>query len=153
MFRFFEAETNPRLKHLKAGTLSMVNNGSGCHTSQFFLTLSDNLDNLDGNHTVFGEVAEGFDVLMKISEVYCDKDDRPFQDIRIYHTVVLEDPFDDPEGKGREGAILFAVKVSPMRGCTYCSFSGSSLAYSKSKGDFWSRQSQNLSRASNSREK
>lgn len=100
-YRFFEAETNPRLKHLKAGTLSMVNNGSGCHTSQFFLTLSENLDNLDEAHTVFGEVAEGFDALMKISETYCDKDGRPFQDIRIYHTVVLEDPFDDPEGERR----------------------------------------------------
>lgn len=99
-YRYFEAETNPRLKHLKPGTLSMVNNGNGLHASQFFLTLSENLDNLDGTHTVFGEVAEGLDVLMKISEVYCDKDGRPFQDIRVYHTVVLEDPYDDPEGEG-----------------------------------------------------
>ena len=100
-YRYFEAETAPRLKHLKAGTLSMVNNGNDCHASQFLLTLSENLDNLDvGGHTVFGEVAEGFDVLAKISEVYCDEQGRPFQDIRIYHTVVLEDPFDDPEGKG-----------------------------------------------------
>lgn len=100
-YRHFEAETNPRLKHLKTGTLSMVNNGSGCHASQFFLTLSENLDHLDSTHTVFGEVAEGFDVLEKIGDAYCDKDGRPYQDIRIYHTVVLEDPFDDPEGEGR----------------------------------------------------
>lgn len=100
-YRFFETETNPRLKHLKAGTLSMVNNGNDCHASQFFLTLTDGLDNLDGSHTVFGEVAEGLDVLMKIGEAYCDKDGRPYQDIRIYHTVVLEDPFNDPEGKIR----------------------------------------------------
>lgn len=97
-YRYFEAEVSPRLKHLKTGTISMANNGNGCHASQFFLTLSENLDNLDGSHTVFGEVAEGFDVLAKISETYCDKDGRPYQDIRIYHTVVLEDPFDDPEG-------------------------------------------------------
>lgn len=98
-YRYFEAETSPRLKHLKAGTLSMVNNGNGCHASQFLLTLREGLDELDsGGHTVFGEVAEGFDVLTKISEAYCDEDGRPYQDIRIYHTVVLEDPFDDPEG-------------------------------------------------------
>ena len=44
------------------------------------------------------QVAEGFDVLSKINEAYCDKDGRPFQDIRIYHTVILDDPFPDPDG-------------------------------------------------------
>ena len=97
-YRYFTVEVTPRLKHLKTGTLSMVNNGNDSHTSQFFITLSEGLSHLDGKHTVFGEVAEGLDVLMKISEAYCDNDGRPYQDIRIYHTVVLEDPFDDPEG-------------------------------------------------------
>ena len=103
-YRYFEVEVTPRLKHLKTGTLSMANNGSGCHGSQFFLTLGENLDNLDESHTVFGEVAEGFDVLTKISEAYCDKDGRPYQDIRIYHTVVLEDPFPDPKGERSQGS-------------------------------------------------
>ena len=49
---------------------------------QFFLTLAPNIDYLDGKHTVFGEVAEGFDVLQKFNEVYVDKDKRPYQDIR-----------------------------------------------------------------------
>ncbi|XP_064395772.1 peptidyl-prolyl cis-trans isomerase-like 4 [Halichondria panicea] len=97
-YRYFEMEAIPRLKHLKMGTLSMVNNGSGTHGSQFLLTLGESVDYLDSVHTVFGEVAEGEDVLMKINEAYCDQDGRPYQDIRIYHTVVLEDPFDDPEG-------------------------------------------------------
>ena len=43
-------------------------------------------------------MAEGFDVLSTINEAYCDKDGRPFQDIRIYHTVILDDPFPDPDG-------------------------------------------------------
>lgn len=98
-YRFFEAEASPRLKHEKVGTVSMVNNGSGYHGSQFFITLGENLDYLDGRHTVYGEVAEGLDVLIKINEAYTDKAGRPFQDIRIYHTVILEDPFPDPEGK------------------------------------------------------
>ena len=97
-YRYFEAETTPRLKHERAGTVSMVNNGHDHHGSQFFITLGESLDNLDGRHTVFGEVAEGMDVLTKINEAYCDKEGRPYQDIRIYHTVVLEDPFPDPEG-------------------------------------------------------
>ena len=37
-------------------------------------------------------------MLSKINEAYCDKDGHPFQDIRIYHTVVLDDPFPDVEG-------------------------------------------------------
>ena len=97
-YRFFEAETTPRLKHEKVGLVSMVNNGHDHHGSQFVITTGENLDYLDGKHTVFGEVAEGCDVLMKINEAYCDKEGRPYQDIRIYHTVVLEDPYDDPEG-------------------------------------------------------
>ena len=98
-YKYFETEAVPRLKHVKCGTLSMVNDGNERHASQFFLTLSENLDNLDRMHTVFGELTEGLDVVGKMNEVYCDKDGRPFQDIRIYHTVVLEDPFDDPEGE------------------------------------------------------
>ena len=57
-YKMFEAEVSPRLKHKKLGTVSMVDNGSGLHTSQFFITLRENLSYLDGKHTVFGEVSE-----------------------------------------------------------------------------------------------
>ncbi|XP_064196086.1 peptidyl-prolyl cis-trans isomerase-like 4 [Anguilla rostrata] len=94
--RFFDAEKVPRIKHRKKGTVSMVNNGSDQHGSQFLITTGENLDYLDGVHTVFGEVSEGMDVLAKINEAFVDKDFIPFQDIRINHTVILDDPFDDP---------------------------------------------------------
>ncbi|KAM8846861.1 peptidyl-prolyl cis-trans isomerase-like 4 [Synchiropus picturatus] len=94
--RYFEMEKLPRIKHKKKGTLSMVNNGSGQHGSQFLITCGESLDYLDGVHTVFGEVSEGMDVLAKINEAFVDKDFVPFQDIRINHTVILDDPFDDP---------------------------------------------------------
>ena len=55
-YRYMEAEVAPRIKHKKLGALSMVDNGSGYHTSQFFFTLRENLSYLDGKHTVFGEV-------------------------------------------------------------------------------------------------
>ncbi|XP_072106862.1 peptidyl-prolyl cis-trans isomerase-like 4 isoform X1 [Mobula birostris] len=95
--RYFEAEKVPRIKHKKKGTVSMVNNGNDQHGSQFLITVGENLDYLNGVHTVFGEVTEGMDVLMKISEAFVDKDFCPYQDIRITHTVILEDPFDDPQ--------------------------------------------------------
>ncbi|KAK5853424.1 hypothetical protein PBY51_007208 [Eleginops maclovinus] len=93
---FFDAEKAPRIKHRKKGTVSMVNNGNNQHGSQFLITMADNLDYLNGVHTVFGEVTEGMDILAKINEAFVDKDFVPFQDIRINHTVILEDPFDDP---------------------------------------------------------
>uniref|UniRef100_A0A8C5JHA2 Peptidyl-prolyl cis-trans isomerase n=1 Tax=Junco hyemalis TaxID=40217 RepID=A0A8C5JHA2_JUNHY len=96
--RFFEAEKVPRIRHKKKGTVSMVNNGSDQHGSQFLITTGENLDYLDGVHTVFGEVTEGMDVLKTINETFVDKDFIPYQDIRINHTVILEDPFDDPPG-------------------------------------------------------
>ena len=96
--RYFDCELVPKKKHTSIGTLSMVNNGNDEHGSQFFLTLGPDLDNLDGQHSVFGEVAEGLEVLVKISEAFTDKDGRPYQDIRILHTIILDDPFEDLEG-------------------------------------------------------
>lgn len=95
--------------------------------SQFFFTLDEHLTYLDTDHCIFGEVTEGFEVLSKllwpvlwnnnffsyglshsnwlfylllgkINEAICDGTNRPYQDIRISHTVILEDPFDDPVG-------------------------------------------------------
>jgi peptidyl-prolyl cis-trans isomerase-like 4 len=70
----------------------------GVSSSQFFITLGDELDSLDGKYTIFGRVAEGFDTLEKINDAYCDDKGRPYRDIRIKHTLVLEDPFPDPPG-------------------------------------------------------
>jgi peptidyl-prolyl cis-trans isomerase-like 4 len=69
--------------------------------SQFFITLGETLDYLDGKHTVFGEVAEGWETLDKIENAIADDQGRPLQDIRIKHTIILDDPFDDPSGLSR----------------------------------------------------
>lgn len=76
----------------------MVNYGDQMLGSQFFITLGERLTYLDGEHCVFGEVTEGFDTMEKINEAICDGENRPYQDIRITHTVILDDPFDDPKG-------------------------------------------------------
>ncbi|KAK9684126.1 hypothetical protein RND81_10G188000 [Saponaria officinalis] len=94
--RFFKDEIHPDLKHLKMGTVAMASGGENLNASQFYLTLRDDLDYLDEKHTVFGEVAEGHDTLMRINEAYVDDNGRPFKNIRIKHTYVLDDPFEDP---------------------------------------------------------
>uniref|UniRef100_K3WBH2 Peptidyl-prolyl cis-trans isomerase n=1 Tax=Globisporangium ultimum (strain ATCC 200006 / CBS 805.95 / DAOM BR144) TaxID=431595 RepID=K3WBH2_GLOUD len=87
----------------------MANSGPNTNASQFYITTrGDDLEYLDGKHTIFGEVAEGMDVLDKINELYVDKDNRPYQDVRIKHTYVLDDPFPDPE-------LLVVPPSSPMR--------------------------------------
>jgi peptidyl-prolyl cis-trans isomerase-like 4 len=60
----------------------------GCG-SQFFVTLADGIEYLDGKHAVFGHVVEGLDTLDKLNEVFTDQDGRPFKDVRIRHVVVL----------------------------------------------------------------
>lgn len=93
--KYYEAEVMPRIKHDQAGLISMVNCGNNMLGSQFFFTLGEDLNSLDGEHCVFGVVAEGMEVLIQLNEVICDEEHHPFRDIRITHTVILEDPFSD----------------------------------------------------------
>ena len=92
--RYFPPEILPKLKHTHKGTVSMavapaLEGQSGGCGSQFFITLADNIDYLDGRHAVFGHVVEGFDTLDKLNEVFVDQDSRPFKDVRIRHVIVL----------------------------------------------------------------
>jgi peptidyl-prolyl cis-trans isomerase-like 4 len=66
------------------------------NASQFYITTGENLDSLDEKHTLFGEVAEGWDVLEAINDAPVDNNGRPLQNIRVRHTIVLDDPFPDP---------------------------------------------------------
>lgn len=96
--RYYEGERNPRIKHTHQGLVSFVGNKDGMIGSQFFITLGSELTYLDDKHCVFGEVMEGTDVLDLINETICDNDNRPYKDVRITHTVVLDDPFPDLKG-------------------------------------------------------
>lgn len=96
--RFFEGESLPKMYHTNAGLLSLVGAGKHLVGSQFFFTLGENLTSLDGQHCIIGEVVEGHDVLRKLNEAIVDENFRPYQDIRITHTVILADPFPDPRG-------------------------------------------------------
>ena len=60
-----ETELPTARKHF-LGSLSMAHAGKNTGGSQFFLTFRPT-EHLDGKHTVFGRVIEGFDVLPKIA--------------------------------------------------------------------------------------
>ena len=57
----------------------MVGAGDNLFGSQFLITLDDDLGHLDGDNRVFGEVADGLEILDKFNEVIVDETHRPFQ--------------------------------------------------------------------------
>lgn len=100
----FVPEFSKKMKHSERGTVSMAtapgprDPEERVAGSQFLITLGDDLDYLDDKAAIFGKVVEGFDVLEKINEAFTDEKGRPLKDVRIRHTVVLDDPYPDPPG-------------------------------------------------------
>jgi peptidyl-prolyl cis-trans isomerase A (cyclophilin A) len=79
----FEDETkgSPH-KFDKPGKLAMANSGPNTNGSQFFITVAPTTW-LTGNHTIFGEVVEGQDVVEKIVNVPRNRQDKPNLDVSI----------------------------------------------------------------------
>ena len=62
----FEDEFSPELNFDRPGLLAMANSGPNTNRSQFFITYAPAPD-LNGRHTIFGEVIEGMDVVNSIT--------------------------------------------------------------------------------------
>lgn len=121
----FVAEITPKLKHDERGTVSMstvpmpYDAEQRLAGSQFLITLGDNLEFLDGKAAIFGKVVEGFDTLDKINNAFVDENGRPLKDVRIRHTVILDDPYNDfpglqipPESPLPSAAQLATVRIA-----------------------------------------
>ena len=66
----------------QVGRLAMANAGPGTNGSQFFVTVAET-PWLNGKHTIFGQVTDGYDVVEAISKASTASMDRPSDDVVI----------------------------------------------------------------------
>lgn len=84
----FADEFSSNLRHDKAGILSMANRGPNTNGGQCFITLGPT-PHLDNRHSVFGEIADGLDVVRTIGKTRTASADRPLKDI-VINSVRIE---------------------------------------------------------------
>ncbi len=78
----FQDEIVPSLTFDRPGVLAMANAGPNTNGSQFFITVAPT-PHLTGNHTIFGQVADGQEVANAISLVRSSRENRPMEDVII----------------------------------------------------------------------
>jgi len=83
----FADECTPELRFTKKGLLAMANAGPNTNGSQFFITTAQT-PWLDGRHTIFGEVIEGYEAVEAIERSPTGRDDRPISEQVIQKAVV-----------------------------------------------------------------
>lgn len=83
----FEDEFGANVVFDRAGILAMANRGPNTNGSQFFITTKPT-PWLNGRHTIFGEVVDGFKTLTKIENTQTGSRDKPIKDITIIKAVV-----------------------------------------------------------------
>ncbi|NGX63670.1 MAG: putative peptidyl-prolyl cis-trans isomerase [Candidatus Anoxychlamydiales bacterium] len=83
----FEDELRADIAFEKPGLLAMANAGPNTNGSQFFITTAKT-PWLNMNHTIFGEVVKGYDIVQKIEAVDTDPSDKPTEDIKIVKAYV-----------------------------------------------------------------
>jgi len=87
-YRFQDETTGSKHKFDKPGKLAMANSGPGTNGSQFFITIAPT-EWLTGKHTIFGEVVEGQDIVVKISKVARNSMDKPHKPV-VVESLAIE---------------------------------------------------------------
>jgi peptidyl-prolyl cis-trans isomerase A (cyclophilin A) len=87
-YRFEDETKGSAHKFDKPGKLAMANSGPNTNGSQFFITVAAT-PWLTGNHTIFGEVVEGQEIVTKISLVPRGGQDKPHKPV-VLESVVIE---------------------------------------------------------------
>lgn len=73
----------------QVGRLAMANAGPGTNGSQFFVTLGET-PWLNGRHTIFGQVTDGYDVVEAIGKMPTGAQDKPVDDVVIERIDIVE---------------------------------------------------------------
>ena len=73
----------------QVGRLAMANAGPGTNGSQFFVTVAET-PWLNGRHTIFGQVTEGYDVVEAIAKLPTGSQDRPADDVVLERVDITE---------------------------------------------------------------
>jgi peptidyl-prolyl cis-trans isomerase A (cyclophilin A) len=87
-YRFQDETKGSPHRFDQAGKLAMANAGPNTNGSQFFITVAPT-PWLTGNHTIFGEVVEGQDIVVKISKVARNAQDKPHKPV-VLESVTIE---------------------------------------------------------------
>ncbi|MGH9599860.1 MAG: peptidylprolyl isomerase [Terracidiphilus sp.] len=87
-YRFQDETKGSPHKFDKPGKLAMANSGPNSNGSQFFITVAPT-DWLTGKHTIFGEVVEGQEIVVKISQVPRNGQYKPHKPV-VLESVVIE---------------------------------------------------------------
>jgi len=87
----YAGEFSPTVKHDRPFLLSMANAGPNTDGSQFFITFVPT-PNLDGKHTIFGEVVEGQDTVKKLEAAGTPGQGKPKEELKIVKARIEEKP-------------------------------------------------------------
>jgi cyclophilin family peptidyl-prolyl cis-trans isomerase len=110
----FDDQFHVDLQHNRTGILSMAKTTDDTNDSQFFVTEGPQR-HLDFNHSVFGQLVEGFAVLQAITEVPTDGGGRPLNDVVMESADIFVDDENGmlvlkaPEGASGEANIRVTV--------------------------------------------